>query len=212
MKDVDGDEEKLNEYLSNILNSSHKFFKSKRVWDRDELKAMLNDIVGREIGGTFTCLLGGKSTGKSFVLYDMEKYNLNKMFIVDLRKKSNILQGLLDVLQERKDPEIIKRITMFIAETLSMTIDAATEKFGIKTNLYEFLKFFYQETEKGSTLEKLISHLLDKIPDVITIVIDEANIAFTLSGDKDEKKIVETKEALALFTRLTKQNQRVSEL
>jgi hypothetical protein len=38
------------------------------VWDRKELISSLNVVTSNHSGGSFCCLLGGKSTGKSIVL------------------------------------------------------------------------------------------------------------------------------------------------
>lgn len=212
IEDVGGDESKFDEYLSDINVKRENFMKKKIVWNREKFKAILNDIVESESGGTFACLLGGRSTGKSLVLHDIEKNHLDKIFIVNLRENPNILLGLVDVLKQRKDPKYDKFIKLFI-KTLTWTfLKAAADKAGVKSALEASMKDWDDANEVIPTLQQLILKLLETVPGVITIVIDEANIAFTLSSTADEQKRKEALEALALFTTLTKESERVSDL
>ena len=103
LKDANGDIEKLEKNMEQIAKKAKEFIKKKEVWDRAELKVELNDIIS-EKGGKFVCELGGKDTGKSLVLKGIEKENLTKVFIVDLREHGpDILKGLKAVLVMRKD-------------------------------------------------------------------------------------------------------------
>jgi hypothetical protein len=56
----------IDEYLKIIEMAVDKFMEKNSVWDRKELVGGLEDIARKK--GTFACLLGGKSTGKSLVL------------------------------------------------------------------------------------------------------------------------------------------------
>lgn len=176
--------------------------KDKSVWNRDELKGAIVKIVENKKGGTFACLLGGKNTGKSLVLNHLEGDYLNKMFILDLRGNPNMLQGLLDALKERDPPSPASKANEAAAA-------AAVRKCDI--NFSDFLENLKVNYGKNFTLENVINELLNYIGDVITIVIDEANIAFTPIVAPDNEKINETRKLLNFFTQLTKQTKRVSE-
>lgn len=209
LDDVGGDESKFDEYLSEIMAKKKDFMNKKIVWNRDALKETLEAIVENEEGGTFACLLGGKSSGKSLVLYDMEGRKANKMFLVDLRDNPNIFTGLLDVLQNRKD----SKYEDLYAEMMPSIFDAFAMKIGIKSNTGKSSFRSLYDLEKGRlTLQNLLYRMLDKIPGVFTIVIDEANIAFTLSGTANEQQRKEAMEALEIFTKLTKQTKKASHL
>lgn len=211
LDDVGGDESKFDEYLSDIMSKKKEFMKRNVVWNHDKLKGTLKDIIENEVGGTFACLLGGKSTGKSLILHDMENNYKEKMFLVDLRDNPNIIIGLLDVLQTRKRSKWFKGLMKnLIAELAPRFLDATAEELGSTSDLGKSLTYLYDANKERLTLQKLIYRLLEKIPGVITIVIDEANIAFTLSDTANEQQRNETIEALKLFTKLTKQIQRVS--
>jgi KaiC/GvpD/RAD55 family RecA-like ATPase len=157
----------------------------------------LDKIIGTK--GTFVCLLGGKSTGKSLVLRHFEKKNLTNVFVVDLREteKGDILKELLRVLTNRK----------------SFYIDLVNKSKSILTLI--FLGLFYRNgpesySEIFADFEKILGNeeAVESLPSLITelvkhrgkvtLIIDEANIAFTITDDT-------TSAALALFTQLTKQ-------
>jgi hypothetical protein len=77
------------------------------VWDRDELKGAVQDIIARR--GEFFCLLGCKSTGKSLVIQHLEKLclegcNMGIVFVVNQRiEGSNILKGLMIFPEKRRN-------------------------------------------------------------------------------------------------------------
>lgn len=205
LKDIDNDETKFDEYLSGIEEKINKFFEDETVWNRNMLKGTLKEICEHR-KGIFTCLLGGKSTGKSLVLHDMEKNYPGNVFLVDLRKNPSILDGLLKVLYERNEKkyfDLFKAIIKFF--------DSATDIVGLN-DVSTFLKVKDFANKKQLKLPELIDQLLLNVRGVATIVIDEANIAFTLPAATDKKKMDEINEALALFTYLTKQKQKVSGL
>jgi hypothetical protein len=58
-------------------------------------------------------------------------------------------------------------------------------------------------------LQSLINNLVKNLGG-ITLVIDEANIALTITDKTSATKIEATKQALALFTSLTKENNQVT--
>lgn len=206
LENIGGDETKLDQYLSDILENKNKFIKKKIVWNRDKLKGSLKGIIDKHQGGTFACLLGGKRTGKSLVLHDLSKNHSENLFVVNLRKNPDVIRGILDVLDERHGPRF-SDIKRFITSCLT---GATATKNGHEIDVSESLRTLYDANKERLSLKELICGLIDNIPGVITIAIDEANIAFTLSNTTDEKKKNEIFRALALFTTLTKESRRVS--
>jgi hypothetical protein len=69
--------------------------------------------------------------------------------------------------------------------------------------LADFEKILGNE-EAVESLPSLITELV-KHRGQVTLIIDEANIAFTIADDTTPEKIENLKAALALFTQLTKQ-------
>ena len=60
-------------------------------------------------------------------------------------------------------------------------------------------------------LKSLLEDMTQKLSsEVITLVVDEANIPLTINDETSEADIKEVKASLALFTKLTKQEQKVS--
>jgi hypothetical protein len=72
--------------------------------------------------------------------------------------------------------------------------------------LNSFLNFVKTEQRPNSLLENLLEEMITKLPDeVITLVVDEANLPFTINGDSSVADIQQVKATLALFTKLTKE-------
>lgn len=95
LKDIDGDETKVNEYLSVIANKSALFVKSKQVFGNENLIEVLNSICNSR--GNFVCLVGSKDTGKSTLLLDLEKRNIDKVYYVNMNDARNdIYNGIIE--------------------------------------------------------------------------------------------------------------------
>ena len=71
LKDCEVSQRSVNEYLLSCSSKAVDFIMSNDVWDREELTAVLSPVYER--AGYFVCLLGGKNTGKSFLLNLMAK-------------------------------------------------------------------------------------------------------------------------------------------
>jgi archaellum biogenesis ATPase FlaH len=198
VEDVHGDTNELKKYLQDAVKRAQAYMKNQEdIWDRDELKDQLNRIIGTE--GNFVCLLGGKSTGKSLVLRHFEKKNLTNVFIVNLRgtEKGDILKELLRVLTNRKS-----YYTELVDSAKNPTV-LALKIAGYSEILADFEKILGNE-ESVESLPSLIMELV-KHRGKVTLIIDEANIAFTITDDTTPEKIENLKAALALFTLLTKE-------
>ena len=61
----------FDENLQHILQKADAFMESNQLWNRDELTSALKSIINSK--GAFACVLGGKNTGKSLVLEEMER-------------------------------------------------------------------------------------------------------------------------------------------
>ena len=205
VEDVRGDTKELKKYLQDTVKRAQAYMENQEeIWDRDELKDNLNRIIGTK--GNFVCLLGGKSTGKSLVLRHFEKKNLTNVFVVDLRgtEKGDILKELLRVLTMRKSyyTDLVNR-SKSILTLIFVGLFYTNGPGSYSEILADFEKILGNEKAVES-LPSLITELV-KHRGKVTLIIDEANIAFTITDDTTPEKIENVKAALALFTLLTKE-------
>ena len=99
IEDVDENATTVDETLERIVQKAKSFMQSNKLWNRDKFQCTLKDIFNQK--GVFACVLGGKNTGKSFVMQEMERLEQN-VFVVNLRRNSNILESLVEKLWERR--------------------------------------------------------------------------------------------------------------
>ena len=99
IEDVDENVTTVDETLERIVQKAKSFMQSNKLWNRDKFQCTLKDIFNQK--GVFACVLGGKNTGKSFVMQEMERLEQN-VFVVNLRRNSNILESLVEKLWERR--------------------------------------------------------------------------------------------------------------
>lgn len=98
--DANGNVSECKTNIRNIVKESRKFMGRQEVWDREELQSALKATIAQR--GKFVCVLGGKNTGKSLILGNVETLNDDSVFVVDLRLYgSDIFKGLLKVLEAR---------------------------------------------------------------------------------------------------------------
>ena len=76
--------------LTEVIKKARLFVHNyDEVWDRDELKGAIQGIL---VGsGEFVYVLGSKDTGKSLVIANLQKLNMNNVLVVNLGYGSNIL-------------------------------------------------------------------------------------------------------------------------
>ena len=91
IEDVDENATTVDETLERIVQKAKSFMQSNQLWNRDKFQCTLKDIFNQK--GVFACVLGGKNTGESFVMQEMERLEQN-VFVVNLRRNSNILESL----------------------------------------------------------------------------------------------------------------------
>jgi hypothetical protein len=162
--------------------------------------------------------LAGKNTGKSFLLRNLEQRHPDRVLLVDLRTNtSNILVGLLNCLDEKKsmnyekmkDFSLVGYAAKFITKFVS-SIDHPTVG-TIAEEAVNFARGLLASNEKEATvLSKLVNKLANSNKmHPFTVIIDEANLAFTIDDNSTEQNVKDAKEALMLFTGLTKQSRKV---
>ena len=206
MEEVVENSSTVDETLELILQKADYFIQSNQLWNRDKFQRALKDIFNRK--GIFACVLGGKNTGKSLVMQEMERLE-KKVFVVDLRRNSNILGSLVEKLRERrlrfKPTDFNNAIIKFLAGAVLKWTDGKVK---------DILSQADYQTVVDALIKKpaALASVLDDLSigyGGITLIVDEANIALTIQDSTTEAKIAATLEALAVFTRLTKQTKTV---
>ncbi len=206
--DCQNDEKEINQYLDEIKCKLKEFMEKNEVFNREDLKRGLRMVT--EDKGNFACLLGGKSTGKSLVLNEFSREEVvnKKVIYIDLRMGySSITDGFIDVIKKSKNQgwkDAISEWAVDNLENLPLPI-------GVKLDFSSLASLLKKEKDPVLLLESMIGEMVSKSPkDAITLVVDEANLALTINDKTSEAKIEQVKAALSLFTRLTKQEKKVS--
>eukprot|EP00596_Hydrurales_sp_CCMP1899_P003850 CAMPEP_0119037676 /NCGR_PEP_ID=MMETSP1177-20130426/6174_1 /TAXON_ID=2985 /ORGANISM="Ochromonas sp, Strain CCMP1899" /LENGTH=455 /DNA_ID=CAMNT_0006999277 /DNA_START=177 /DNA_END=1544 /DNA_ORIENTATION=- len=202
---------KLEETVKNMNDKISKFKVSDEVWDRNEFTTVIESIIAGV--GKFIFVLAGKTAGKSLLFRSLEKQFPMKVFMLNLQTKPNILKGLLSTLRKRQwaDDDTQERIKKMILNASSAVIkEAIPEDFGVNAeNIENLFGLAAGESDSIETLSNLIDELVAGLGE-ITLVIDEADVAFKISPDASQDEIKAAKEALALFTTLTKSQNKVN--
>ena len=209
-KNAGGDTARLNEDLKRISQKATSYIESDVLWNRDELMSCLHNIVTSK--GRFVCLLAGKSTGKSLVLKKLQDKSPGKVFVVNLRLNPNILTGLVSTLRDRQQwdmQEKAKEILVRVVTSFAMRSNPLASNMIKPDEVQRFLDIAYARPD-SEALPALINDLVKGLGE-ITLVIDEANIAFTILSTTPYSEIKAVKEALGLFTTLTKEQKKVSD-
>lgn len=198
-----------NNNLTEIVQKADAFMSNQdEIWDRDDLKASLERVSTAD--NQFVCLLGGISTGKTLVMSNFEKTRMGTVFCVNLRRNSDILEGLLKVLNDRA-AKVNYLGTEGAMETEGKAGAAAAE-IAVKTKEYEVLGKIFGAiiSNKNATrsLQALLEELIEKTEDRITLIIDEANIAFTIDPWTAPAQVEAARKALALFISLTQERRK----
>lgn len=127
---------------------------------------------------------------------------------MNLRYESNILKALVNSLQDRKNvkfrenfSEVASRLFIEVAKGV-----ATTKLKNIKLDNFGKVLDLAMTKPVPEGLSFLIKLLVEALGNV-TLIIDEANIAFTLLDEAEEARTA--KKALELFTTLTKEENKV---
>jgi hypothetical protein len=193
--------EDITNYLTRIYKASADFIHSNVLWDRKDVMDILEKTVSTETGALM-CVLGGKSTGKSFVLNQLESKYPENVFIINMRSYENFLPGLIDV---------IKRRLEWKSSAISDDVAGVSDLFGFfkpktdefKKQLKEFLKVQGNDSSISKALERLVFYVKK-----VTIVIDEANLAMIID-DNDHVKKAKATFLAAVLTSMTKERKQV---
>ena len=222
-KECESDPDKIDKHLEDMETKMDEFLRKNKVWDRSELFLGLDGATRKK--GNFTCLLGGKSTGKSLVLgeFSGDTSPNKKVIYVDMRRGfPSITHGFIRVINENKKTfEIIwNTIASVFTELLQGTKIKGPAKVPTEGGEIPFeLEISFQNVLKETTKEpiEILEILLKKIVQdspyyvVITLVVDEANLPLTITDKTSEAKIEQVKAVLSLFTTLTKQQKKVND-
>ena len=196
-------------YINEILDKANKFMWTRSVWSQDELKHSLNRIVN-EGRGEYCCILGGANTGKSLVLSELTRSANQSVALVDMRGTSSILSRFTCAYNEDNSAvfdaallEVVKTLPSppSVAGSLvtdNSTPDARLQHFLDNKDLCDFEKLY-----------KLLSEVAKLSPKNaagcgLTLIIDQANIAFTDRWGEDAR------DTLSMFVALTKEQHLVS--
>lgn len=201
--------EKLDKNLKNMLQKATVFMESDQLWNRNQLVLGLEDIISKK--GNFVCLVGGKSTGKSLVGKKMKERFQEKVFIANLRDDPSILSCLFKELREYH----LKYKSTPFGNAILKTVGGMLLQLSPLKNIIapdDFKSIFDAVQEQPSALSTLLNDMATNLGG-ITVIVDEANLAFTITEDcTTPAQIQDTKNALALFTKLTKENKKASDI
>lgn len=157
----------------------------------------INDILLDD--GQFTCLLGGRSSGKSLVIKRLLDDNDYPMIFMTMRLDSgNILQGLKSVLRSKTN---LRNLVYFLDEDLSNP-----ER---KAETIIMLRKFYTSCVACTTMGSFLGEIEDFYKGCVTLILDEADAAFTITEYTTAAELKEMKELLGLLKILTKETRMV---
>ena len=206
-------------YIREISEKATAYMSTDSVWNRDELKDAVSSIVDKG-KGVFCCLLGGKNTGKSLVLSELMNQTAYKsdcdtnrsIVLVDLRDKDDILSGLISSL-ESSPSKYFEEVEKFLFKAVQVKFPLLNSTVMAGFSISDLAERVI--STKKTDIEKL-SLLLVEVAKVgmpnaagcgLTVIIDEANEAFTQTSDKKAAR-----NTLSVFIKLTKQTNKVSNL
>jgi hypothetical protein len=197
------------EYMSSITNYSSVYMSLNELWDRDELVDHLRCQLKKK--GSFTMLLGGKNTGKSMVLKSLaEENNRNTkgpmVLLVDMRgPNTDMVAAIVDAIKALEEGAGRGLWGTFLnSGGLELFSDALASSFPLATKEIQVLtKMSVSKATEKATEKAIVSYVEAATQSgyVPCIFIDEANIAFDVTSEKDKQYV---RSILALFTKLTK--------
>ena len=184
LSDVNNNELQCGEYLNDIAKNSYEFIISNTLSGKEQLKSEFKNFLKNK--GTLACLLGGKSTGKSFFLQDFGSHNSDTSIVVNLQENSNILECLTSSL--RSNVAIYQEILEGNDFPMSMN---SSDIQKLKFLILSFVRVCEMKNKNA------------------ILIIDEANLGLKIDETTSAIKIKKVKSILALFSTLTKQQKKV---
>jgi hypothetical protein len=183
----EGNWSNVKEYLNSIFDNARAFIEKDEVYDREEIMETLKHIVGTR--GNFVCLLGGKSVGKSLIFRQLEGAAKDSPLIIyinmrEWEKNMNMLAAVVTSLANTnvtKTAKLIKLAPHSFLSKLStfIGIDGMVDIDGI-------MRLFQESKQDESTILRSLLKELSSTYGILTIVIDEANLAFDPSNPNEE--------------------------
>jgi len=207
----EGSGRNIEEYLNSIKFSAKEFILKKEVYDREEILHSIRTLI--RDSGNFVCLLGGKSTGKSLIFKHFEDPRNHEKHLslinIDMRsyaEKRNILEALLKSLAKTKTHNSIEVIKSTIEKVMPALISTIVSSIGIDApvDVGVIMKALKENNANESEILECLLMELSFTFGNLTIIIDEANLAFDPFNSSVEI-LNKAKADLQVFTRLTKQ-------
>ncbi len=231
-----GYQSNIEAYLHFLDSNVSTWMNKDEFYDRELILQTIHRIIQKR--GQFVCLLGGKSTGKSLMMNHLSRKENNYKHLsiipLDMRQfpDGDILAALLTYLLNTRTEScyeiVFKSIFTFISKNIDdiknevivsmaniMKEHADTE---IPAAFIEMFKGFKTADllnllrANNITDANVISNLLCRLSVAfgnITIVIDEANLAFTEEVGNDINRLKKSKKDLEVLTALSKQSKQV---
>ena len=163
--------------------------------------------------GLFVCVMAGRSTGKSFIIYELAKSETfqKNILVVDTREPKDILSGLVYAPRLNQfywvpffTYDIVKGNAQLISEAVDIFVKLPELLKTYGPTFFRRFTYVMKMTAQEHGLPLLIKTVAEANPNV-TIVIDEASLAFCT-----ESKSEVSRSTLLILTALTKQRKRVS--
>lgn len=201
--------------LTALFDTKETWLKAaKPAWGREQLKQELQGII--QGSGTFSCVLGGKNTGKSFLLRELRKEK--NVLVLDMLMEPDIKMAFFNALAYCGNGDLlweamesIKRRAGATAKegwvtSSAVNINVAMNKLSKDLSnpktadaVADKLLHVLRENKDRISMEQTILDMA-KALDHFTIIVDEANIAF----NRNAADVRFSKTALAMFTGIIK--------
>lgn len=177
--------------LNLAMNTSEKWCQGDEVWGRDDLLKKIHTDSERQ--GRLSCLLGGKNTGKSALF---SKLQMDNVLVLDMRLCADIKLAVLSALKDAKNKHFFQRAVTFLKDTI------------VITQRHHGMMDLVEISDKDSLRELLLSLRDEK--GRLTVVIDEANLAFNKRMLQEHKDWVSARQDLEILVAMTKHNHEVN--
>lgn len=206
LKCFQGNQSQTFDHLVKIYNAAEAFISSKEVCDRVELMNGLDSLVSNK--GTFAFILGGKNTGKSFLLKRLkEKFSNQSILYVNLRGNSDLLLNFVKVLEDTSGKTVVRALFNQISPVIESM--AKKQNIDLKLPFGEILKSLGSVNKVPYFLE-LFLRVIDLFPKkILTVIVDEANLAFDVDKLANAENIKNIPEILQVLVLLTKEDRKV---
>ncbi len=210
-----GEYSNFESYISSLEENQMDWFEKNTFYDRESILKSVNSIIHKK--GQFVCLLGGKSTGKSQLWnhFTNPKNNAKhrSVILLDMRAfgDGDILNALLTNLKNTKSEEVkqvlFDTVSIFAASYLALNV-----KDIMMVNVNDILNVFRSKNIDESQVIKELLGRFSILFGNLTVIIDEANLAFTEGIDRDPKRLMKAKRDMEVLTLLSKQLKQVFHL